>query len=107
VSEPRPPSAPAPGAPAAPPSPADAEARLRAAAERLLARAPDPAYLEAWTRSLQRALFDDRAKEERAAVVFRLGEDLYASTWDTFARCIGRAASTACRDAPTRSSAAW
>ena len=79
MSDARPPSAAEPGAsPAVAPSPAEVEARLRAAAERLLAREPEPAYLEAWTRSLQRALFDDRAKEERAAVVFRLGEDLYA-----------------------------
>lgn|GEM_PF-1282149 len=78
MSEPRPPAASAPAAPAAPLSAAEAEARLRAAADRLLARAPAPAYLEAWARSLTRALFEGAAKEERAAVVFRLGEDLYA-----------------------------
>ena len=78
MSEPRPPSASEPAALAAPPSAAEAEARQRAAADRLLARAPEPQYLEAWARALTRALFDGGARQERAAVVFRLGEDLYA-----------------------------
>jgi len=84
VSQTPPPAATGPSAPepatsaAVPASAAEAEARQREAADRLLARAPAPEYLEAWARSLTRTLFDAGAKDERAAVLFRLGEDLYA-----------------------------
>lgn len=54
----------------------DEEAAL--AARRLLDRPAPAGYLDAWAKSLTRALFDDRADEEHVAIVFRLGEDLLA-----------------------------
>jgi chemotaxis-related protein WspD len=48
------------------------------ATARLLARTPPKDYLASWSRALTRTLFDARTGEERAGVVFRLGDDLYA-----------------------------
>jgi chemotaxis-related protein WspD len=52
--------------------------QARQAAARLLARTPPAEYLASWSRALTRTLFDGTRGEERAAVVFRLGDDLYA-----------------------------
>lgn len=48
------------------------------AARRLLDRPAPEGYLASWARSLTRALFEERAADERVAIVFRLGEDLLA-----------------------------
>jgi chemotaxis-related protein WspD len=48
------------------------------AARRFLDRPAPAGYLDAWARSLTRALFEERAADERVAIVFRLGEDLLA-----------------------------
>ncbi|MFM8980490.1 MAG: chemotaxis protein CheW [Planctomycetia bacterium] len=61
------------GAAAAPAGPAGPSA-----SDRLLARAHPEGYLDTWAQSLTRALVEGVASEERAAAVFRLGEDLYA-----------------------------
>jgi len=48
------------------------------ASDRLLARAHPEGYLDTWSQSLTRALIEGVEAEERAAAIFRLGEDFYA-----------------------------
>lgn len=66
-----------PASPAVPGAPQGVAAG-HSASDRLLARAHPEGYLDTWAQSLTRALVEGVASEERAAAIFRLGEDLYA-----------------------------
>ncbi len=58
------------------PSPADAPA-AGDATERLLAREPEAAYLESWTRSLARPLFDPHVRGDLPGLLALLGTERY------------------------------